>query len=92
MNHPVKISVGIPSAQPINIRVKGDKQSGKMGITAPIVAASVPYFDGPYEYTPSAEAQTIQVNGKQADQDITIDPIPNNWGLITWNGSVLTVS
>lgn len=92
MNPPVKISVGIPSAQPINIRVKGDKLRGQMGITAPIAAITVPYFDGPYEYTPSAEEQTIPINGKQADQDITINPIPNNWGLITWNGSVLTVS
>lgn len=92
MNPPVKISVGIPSAQSINVRVKGDKLRGQMGITAPIVAADLPLYDGPYEVTPSSELQTLSINGKQADQDITINPIPNNWGLITWNGSVLTVS
>lgn len=55
------------------------------------VAAEVLY-DGPYEFEPSAEEQTIQISGKKARQDIVIAPIPNNYGLITWNGATLTVS
>lgn len=49
-------------------------------------------FEGDYEYTPSEETQTIQISGKTAEQNIIINPIPNNYGLITWNGSTLTVS
>lgn len=49
-------------------------------------------FPGPYSYTPAAEAQTIPIAGKTATYDITVEPIPSNYGLITWNGSVLTVS
>lgn len=53
---------------------------------------SAPPYTGSYTFTPSQSAQTININGMIATQDITINPIPNNYGLITWNGSVLTVS
>ena len=49
-------------------------------------------YEGPYEFTPSGETQTVEISLKTATQDITINPIPSNYGLITWDGSVLTVS
>ena len=49
-------------------------------------------YDGPYEFTPSSETQTIYTKDKTLLENITINPIPNNYGLITWNGSILTVS
>ena len=49
-------------------------------------------YEGPYEFTPSDETQVVAINLKTATQDITINPIPNNYGRITWDGSVLTVS
>ena len=54
--------------------------------------ATAPAYDGPYEFTPTNEAQVVEIRGKQATSDITINPIPSNYGLITWNGSTLTVS
>ncbi len=53
---------------------------------------SVPIYDGVTEFTPSPETQTIKINGYRGISDITINPIPSNYGLITWNGSILTVS
>lgn len=50
------------------------------------------YYDGDYEITPSAQTQTIPIIGKTARHNITVKPIPSNYGLITWNGSTLTVS
>lgn len=50
------------------------------------------WYEGDYEITPSDRAQTIPIEGKTATQDIVIGAIPNNYGLITWNGSTLTVS
>lgn len=55
-------------------------------------AQSLIPYTGEYEFTPSAETQTIPIYGKVASADIVINPIPSNYGLITWNGSVLTVS
>ena len=49
-------------------------------------------YTGSYEVTPSAETQTIPIENFIAEQNITINPIPSNYGLVTWNGSVLTVS
>ena len=56
------------------------------------VYRDLPAYDGPYSVTPSAEAQTLETNGKRMTGDVVIDAIPSNYGLITWNGSVLTVS
>lgn len=49
-------------------------------------------YEGDYEFTPSDTAQTIEIANERAINNITINPIPSNYGLITWNGSTLTVS
>lgn len=49
-------------------------------------------YAGEYEVTPSAEAQTLDTIGKRLTANVVINPIPSNYGLITWNGAFLTVS
>ena len=49
-------------------------------------------YEGSYVATPSAERQTLPTSGKILTMDIVVEPIPSNYGLITWNGSTLTVS
>ena len=49
-------------------------------------------YTGSYVITPSAETQVLETEELRMTDNLTINPIPNNWGLITWNGSVLTVS
>lgn len=49
-------------------------------------------YSGAYEFTPSAETQVIPTALTEVAQDIIIDPIPSNYGLITWNGEYLIVS
>lgn len=56
-----------------------------------VYADSNPY-DGEYEFTPTDHKQIVPIRGKTAIQDIVINSIPSNYGLITWNGSTLTVS
>lgn len=51
-----------------------------------------PAYGGPYEITPNTETQTLETNELYLLDNITINPIPNNYGLITWNGSTITVS
>lgn len=50
------------------------------------------YYTGEYTFTPSDQTQTIPIAQLTASEDITINPIPSNYGLITWNGATLTVS
>jgi len=49
-------------------------------------------YDGPYEVTPTNVAQTLATRGLLSTADIVVNPIPSNYGLIQWNGAVLTVS
>lgn len=55
-------------------------------------AIETPPFTGDYEYTPTNAEQTIEIGGLRAVSNITINPIPQNYGLISWNGSIITVS
>ena len=51
-----------------------------------------PAYEGPYEVTPMQRTQTLATDSLYMRGNITINPIPSNYGLITWNGSTLTVS
>ena len=52
---------------------------------------AIPY-EGEYEVTPSEDTQVLFTDGKVLSRNVTVHPIPSNWGKITWNGAVLTVS
>lgn len=51
-----------------------------------------PVYEGATEVTPSDTMQTLYTANRTLVTDIVINPIPSNYGLITWNGSTLTVS
>lgn len=75
-----------------NAKVSGRTRS-RVGSSSPIVVREItdPYV-GPTTVTPSSSIQTLATSGKTVGEDIIVDPIPSNYGLITWNGAVLTVS
>ena len=49
-------------------------------------------YRGQYNITPSNERQILQTEDKVMMQNVTINPIPSNYGLITYDGTVITVS
>ena len=49
-------------------------------------------YTGSYTITPSSETQILSTQDRLLGADITINPIPSNYGLITWDGASLTVS
>lgn len=59
--------------------------------TAIEVTTRVPEYEGSYEVTPSQETQILETSDKMATANIIINPIPQNYGLIEWNGQYLTV-
>lgn len=80
-------------AKPVEAHIPSDTPA-----TAEAIAANVnidvkhkPYA-GPYSVTPSSSSVVLLTSGYKMTQNVTVDPIPSNYGLITWNGSVLTVS
>lgn len=65
-----------------------------LGIEIPgfAIARGLPEYTGPVNITPSSAAQVLATKDTGVYSDITIAPIPSNYGLITWDGSVLMVS
>lgn len=55
-------------------------------------AIGVDPYTGDYEVTPSTETQTLITNTKYMTDNVVINPIPSNYGLITWDGVTLMVS
>lgn len=49
-------------------------------------------YKGSYTVTPNKNRQVLKTSGLMASEDITVEPIPSNYGLITWNGAFITVS
>ena len=49
-------------------------------------------YEGATTVTPSDERQTLPTRGKYLSNNVVINPIPSNYGKISWNGSVLIVS
>lgn len=80
--------------QPQAVQVSIDAASMGISVGNPITRDFVerdPYI-GDYTITPSADTQIIETRNLRMTDNFTIEPIPNNYGLITWNGSVITVS
>ena len=51
------------------------------------------YYSGEYTVTPLADvAVVLPTEGLMMSGNVTINPVPSNYGLITWNGATLTVS
>ena len=90
MTYPVGPVIGklTPEGKLTGSLSSGGTLSGGLSIGG----AVAPYYDGPYEFTPTQEPQVVEIANQQAAQDIIINPIPSNYGLITWDGTVLTVS
>ena len=71
-------------------RVDAESASYSIGVKTGLVGGN-PYT-GSYDIVPTTSTQTLQTEGRILAHNITVGAIPSNYGLITYNGSVLTVS
>lgn len=65
---------------------------GETGVVTYVSGTLHPTYTGAYTVTPTQSTQTLLTDDMLMTNNVTINPIPSNYGLITWNGSVLTVS
>ena len=88
-NHNISIRISIPQKN-IGVKVKGSSKN----ISTEIDKGTLPFpaYTGETEFTPSPDEQIIHTTNRILLSDIRINPIPNNYGLITYNGSTITVS
>lgn len=86
---PVEVAVS-------NVQIPVEVSVSKMVFPAEVALAyytsEYEQYTGETEFTPSEEEQVIQTAERVLMDNLTIDPIPSNYGLITWDGTVITVS
>lgn len=89
-----EIDLTVSAVQPIALTVEPDQRPVPMQMEQLRVVYDSPYPDytGQTSVTPSSHVQTLHTKNTALLSDITIGAIPQNYGLITWNGSTLTVS
>lgn len=88
---PVRVPLRVHGGGEIPLKVGGGTDVS-LGMDTAVRASIVPRYAGPSEVTPSGDEQVLATAGQLMTEDITVHKIPSNYGLITWNGSVLTVS
>lgn len=64
----------------------------EMETAVQVTIISGEHYHGAYSVTPGREAQVLETAGLVLDQPVVIGAIPENYGLITWSGGILTVS
>lgn len=88
----MKLTAVFKPTQAISVSVNADTLGVALGTPVVKEYVDVQTYTGEYEVTPSAETQTLDTAGLRLTRPVTVNPIPQNYGLITYNGAVLTVS
>lgn len=93
MTQPIRIDITVAeSEQQFDLTVVETNIPIQIGLETPVVTSTVPEYTGEYDITPSGQAQVFGTNGTKLTHDFVVEPIPSNYGLITWDGSTITVS
>ena len=79
-----------------NISLNGTVTKSGLPINGNIICSTVDrhldHYTGSYVVTPTKSTQTLSTYNHVMDGNVTVNPIPDNYGLITWNGDFLKVS
>ena len=65
---------------------------GELGIVTGGSGIVYPTYEGQTEITPSEDTQTLSTDGFLMANNIIVNPIPTNYGRITWDGTKIIVS
>lgn len=91
MIEPIMLDVQI--SEQYDVTVSGSEDIGAVTDSQIVInRIEAEEYTGAYEFTPSAIEQVIEIRNKKAVRDIIINPIPSNYGLVTWDGVSLTIS
>ena len=80
------------SAEPVELDAYISSRQRK--IDADFIGAPTAHdvYHGAYTVTPTEETQTLITGGLLMNDNLTIGPIPANYGKITWDGRTIRVS
>ena len=90
---PITVALTVDTSQTsYMLGVSSNQVTVPLGTDMVFELVDAPRYQGPYEVTPSGQTQTLNTENLLMTDNLVIKPIPSNYGLIGWNGSVLTVS
>lgn len=89
---PISLTLQVEKAPSLTLGLDNTDLDLSIGTAINVTQLEGDKYEGPYAVTPTGEAQVLETIAKTMEGNITIEPIPQNYGMITWNGSVLTVS
>ena len=76
-------------------QISVELESGEMSVSvlpeAITITGAEPY-EGTYDVTPTQSEQILYTDGLRMTDNVRIAPIPSNYGLVTYNGNVITIS
>ena len=83
----------IPEDGGLDMEVGDDEEQLALDVgEGVIVSEGFPVYEGEVHVTPGTETTVLETQYRTVMDRITVDPIPRNWGLITYNGRTITVS
>ena len=75
----------------LDMTVDNSSTQYDMSVITQIVTQIHPSYSGGYEFTPNDDTQIIATAGQILEQDIVINPVPNTYGHVAWNGRFISV-
>lgn len=76
----------------LDVSIKSESFSASTGIPVAREYVERPAYEGTYDVTPGAAEIVLSTQYLRMTDNVRIASVPHNYGLITWNGSTLTVS
>lgn len=93
MTLPIRIDITVAeSEQQFDLTVAETNIPIQIDVETPVVAGIAKEYEGEYDITPTNTAQVFSTEGKRCPHNFIVEPIPQNYGLITYNGSTIIVS
>lgn len=86
------ITLKVQETKPTVLKIPNDGQA-KFQVTDLVKVVSGGGSLQDKSVTPTDETQVVRADfGYDGLNTVTVDPIPSNYGLITWDGTTLTIS
>ena len=54
-------------------------------------SGGLPDYQGSYDVEPGEEAQVLQTGRHAMTADLVVEPIPDNYGRISWDGAAISL-
>lgn len=69
----------------------GSSDAAALSVGGEVYGGNIQPYEDDYIVTPSEQEQTLETSGKRLAQNVIVEPIPSNYGRISYSGSVITV-